>query len=281
MKIVWLAVIAAAFAMALLFSALANGDYAAAQTADTPTPVPTAEQHDGSSVQDLPPIEAKSSTRRNTPTWIPTSTASLQQVQTGQFTAQAAAASAPVHSGASVAVTLYITEGYADAIVSLAHRQRRRPAQHRRGLHRGVMSPCRCLPRRPSRKASSASAPSSRPSPRRAAVVSEGAAAHGAPAWHAAGIKGQGVKIGIIDTGFEGFRSLMGTELPASVQQDATPTSACSLQTSRTATTPAESKLHGTAVTEAAFDIAPEATYYISNPISVGRPAQTAVEWMV
>ena len=40
---------------------------------------------------------------------------------------------------------------------------------------------------------------------------------HAVPTWHDAGFTGQGVKIGIIDYGFEGFRSLMGTELPASV----------------------------------------------------------------
>ena len=37
---------------------------------------------------------------------------------------------------------------------------------------------------------------------------------------------------------------------------------------------------HGTAVTEAAFDIAPEATYYVSDPQSLGD-LKTAVEWMI
>jgi hypothetical protein len=39
-------------------------------------------------------------------------------------------------------------------------------------------------------------------------VVSQGVTAHGADAWHQAGFKGKGVKIGIIDTGFEGFMGL-------------------------------------------------------------------------
>ena len=37
---------------------------------------------------------------------------------------------------------------------------------------------------------------------------------------------------------------------------------------------------HGTAVTEAAFDIAPEATYYIANPKSYGDLA-IAGDWMI
>ena len=45
-------------------------------------------------------------------------------------------------------------------------------------------------------------------------VVSQGVAAHGANAWHTAGYKGAGVKIGIIDAGFDNFGLLMGTELP-------------------------------------------------------------------
>ena len=42
----------------------------------------------------------------------------------------------------------------------------------------------------------------------------------------------------------------------------------------------ADTSSHGTAVTEAAFDIAPEATYYIANPISYGDLA-VAVAWMI
>ena len=42
----------------------------------------------------------------------------------------------------------------------------------------------------------------------------------------------------------------------------------------------ADTSSHGTAVTEAAFDIAPEATYYIANPKSYGDLA-VAVDWMI
>ena len=62
-------------AMALLFAALANPGAAAAQTGDTPTPVPTNAPDDDSRVQDLPPSKA-SSIRPDIPTWTQTSTTS-------------------------------------------------------------------------------------------------------------------------------------------------------------------------------------------------------------
>jgi subtilisin family serine protease len=42
-------------------------------------------------------------------------------------------------------------------------------------------------------------------------------AALGATAWHAAGNRGQGVKVAILDTGFRGYRSFLGKALPAHV----------------------------------------------------------------
>ncbi|MCY3637957.1 MAG: hypothetical protein OXG80_02545, partial [Chloroflexi bacterium] len=40
---------------------------------------------------------------------------------------------------------------------------------------------------------------------------------HGVDVWHAAGLKGAGVKIAVIHFGFEGIQDLMGTELPQTV----------------------------------------------------------------
>jgi subtilisin family serine protease len=39
-----------------------------------------------------------------------------------------------------------------------------------------------------------------------------------AAAWHAAGWRGQGVKIAVLDSGFRGYRSFLGTALPAHVE---------------------------------------------------------------
>ena len=108
-------------------------------------------------------------------------------------------------------------------------------------------------------------------------VVSEGFWVHGVSSWRQAGYRGKGVKIGIIDAGFRGFDSLMGTELPSTVQ------ARCYIEVGVFTSDLAdcETGSHGTAVTEAVFDIAPEATYYISNTLASGDLAKTAVDWMV
>ena len=247
-----------------------------AQTADTPTPVPTSEQPDGAGAQQLPPIEGKLN-----PPQYPNMDSNLnrivEQAQTGQITAQAAAASAPIHREDSVAVTLYITEGYADAIAAYLESNGASPRNigidyieayipvsllAEASQQEGVISVRTIIP----------------PQPAQGVVVSEGAAAHGAPAWHAAGHRGQGVKIGIIDTGFSGFRDLMGSELPSSVE--ARCYTDIGIFTQNLADCEAEDDPHGTAVTEAAFDIAPEATYYIANTSSWGDLIAT-VDWMI
>jgi PASTA domain-containing protein/List-Bact-rpt repeat protein/subtilase family protein/predicted actin-binding protein/WD40 repeat protein len=51
-------------------------------------------------------------------------------------------------------------------------------------------------------------------------AVDEGVALSGADAWHTAGFDGSGVKVAIIDVGFAGYTSLLGTALPASVATD-------------------------------------------------------------
>ncbi len=112
------------------------------------------------------------------------------------------------------------------------------------------------------------------------AVVSEGAAVHGALPWHEAGYRGQGVKIGIIDYGFEGFQSLMGTELPASVQ--ARCYTDIGVFTSNLADCDnAEYGGHGTAVTELVYDIAPDATYYVVSVSTSWEDLRTTVDWFV
>lgn len=48
-------------------------------------------------------------------------------------------------------------------------------------------------------------------------VTTEGAGVIGTAGWHQAGITGQGVKVGVIDS-FAGYQTLLGTELPPSEQ---------------------------------------------------------------
>src|SRR5262245_11583907 len=40
----------------------------------------------------------------------------------------------------------------------------------------------------------------------------------GVERWHAAGLRGQGVKVAVLDSGFRGWRSWLGTVLPPSVE---------------------------------------------------------------
>ena len=267
-------------AMALLFAVLANHSPVAAQTADTPTPEATTESGDDFGDQQFPPFEGKIN-----PPKYPNVDSNLnriiEQVEIGQFTAQAAA-NAPVHSGASVAVTLYVTEGYAQDVWDWLEQSGASPRNI--GIdYIEAYVPASLLPSASEREGVVSVRTIVSPQPAQGTVVSEGVAAHGAPAWHAAGLKGQGVKIGVIDVGFKDFQSLMGTELPSTVEArcytdvgvftsnliDCIPTEA-----------PESSKLHGTAVTEAAFDIAPEADYYIANTSSLGDLLDT-VDWMV
>ena len=109
-------------------------------------------------------------------------------------------------------------------------------------------------------------------------VVSQGVELHQADAWHDMGYRGQGVKVGIIDSGFEGFGQRQGSELPRNV------TARCYFEEARAPSSRlADCEVgsdHGTAVAETAIDVAPEVQLYIANPKSRGD-LKTAVDWMV
>ena len=109
-------------------------------------------------------------------------------------------------------------------------------------------------------------------------VISQGVGLHGADAWHNAGYRGRNVKVGVIDSGFEGFSQLQGGELPNNV------TARCyfdgpQIPSSRLADCEVEGN-HGTAVAETVADVAPDMELYISNPYSLGD-LRNAVDWMV
>ena len=112
-------------------------------------------------------------------------------------------------------------------------------------------------------------------------VVSQGVALHHADAWHRMGYRGQGVKVGIIDGGFENFRELQGSgELPGNVIARCYP--------ARDSQEPVSSSLadcevdgdHGTRVAETVIDVAPEVQLYIAHPQS-GGDQRDAIDWMV
>ena len=276
---------AGVIASLLLFWALPSGSNVAsvhAQASDTRTPEATSEQGEESGSMNLPSDEGKLK-----PPQYPNMDSNLnhivQQVETGQFTAQAAVANAPLHQEESIAVTLYIAESYVESIVEFLEDNDASPRNigvdyieayvpvsllAEASEHEGVISIRTIIPGQPSQST----------------VIRESVSVHGATAWHNAGYKGRGVKIGVIDIGyvgnggFDGFSRLMGSELPASVEARCyTDIGQFSFNISDCET---GNDVHGTAVTEAVFDIAPEATYYIANPITSGDLA-TAVDWMI
>ena len=115
------------------------------------------------------------------------------------------------------------------------------------------------------------------PQPKRGPVTSQGVAVHGADRWHALGITGKGIKVGVIDLDFSGFRALMGSELPASV------VARCYRSMGRYTTDIAdcdnEGEVHGTAVAEALLELAPAVSLYIADPQTDGD-LKNAVDWM-
>ena len=89
-----------------------------------------------------------------------------------------------------------------------------------------------------------------------AEVTTEGVARAGADAWHAAGLRGQGVRVAIIDAGFQGYSAKLSTELPAAVVAknfvDGQPDAEVDATTA-----------HGTACAEIVHDMAPAAELYL------------------
>ena len=116
-----------------------------------------------------------------------------------------------------------------------------------------------------------------RPAQSQSRVTSQGVDLHGASDWHTANFRGQGIKVGVIDSGFEGLRQLQGNELPSNV------TARCYFEEARV---PSSSVVdcevdgdHGTAVSDTLVDVAPSVELYIANPFSNGD-LRNAVEWM-
>ena len=272
-----LTILSVIFATAMLSVALlVVGDVAGvqAQTVDTPTPEPTVAIDEGLG------IELSASPKEKTPPKYPNMDSNLNRIVerawTGQFTTRAAAAKAPVHRGESVAVTLHITEGYSQNVWDWLEMSGASPRNSSVDYIEAYI-PVSLLPEASEREGVLSLRTIIPAEPAQGMVVSEGVGLHGAAAWHDAGLKGKGVKIGIISNGFDGFAGLMGTELPTSAE--ARCYTSVGKFTSSIADCENGSK-HGTAVAEAVFDMAPEATYYISKPISQGD-FSSIVNWMV
>ena len=110
-----------------------------------------------------------------------------------------------------------------------------------------------------------------------------GATAHGANAWNSDGYEGQGVKIGVLDTGFSSYSSNIDKGLPNPAgfycvfQESGVPSDDESLQNCEAIS---GLRTHGTDVIAMAYDVAPQATYYIAiatGSFSVGN----TLKWFI
>ena len=103
-------------------------------------------------------------------------------------------------------------------------------------------------------------------------VEGEGVSLVGAEAWHAAGATGQSIHIGVLDLGFDGYRDLLGSELPDNV-------TAASFVYGKEPDQAGQP--HGTACAEVIHDMAPDAelflAYYDGSLVSEGM----AVDWLL
>jgi len=101
--------------------------------------------------------------------------------------------------------------------------------------------------------------------------TSEGLDLINTPEWHSAGFTGAGVKVAILDLGFQGYDALLGTELPDSV----------TVQSFRSDGDITDSgQVHGTACAEIVYDIVPDADFYLVN-FGTDVEWSNAVDWLI
>ena len=204
----------------------------------------------------------------------------VASAEEGQATSKEAAGDAPVHSWESVAVTIYLT-GNVDAVVSFLENNGGDPRNVGEDYIEAYVPVALLGPvsEQPGVVRAREIVP---PQADYGYFTSQGVQAHLAHAWHNAGYKGRGVKVGIIDSGFEGFRELMGTELPTTVlvrcYTDLGVSSRNLDDCRHYRGNP--TGVHGTASAETVVDFIPEALLYIANPRS-HADMRDAVDWMI
>jgi len=106
--------------------------------------------------------------------------------------------------------------------------------------------------------------------PKQSIILGQGVNVTLANEWHAQGITGQGIKVGVLDLGFAGYQDLLGSELPANVTIEAFGDDYAFA-----------SEPHGTACAEIVHEMAPDAelylAYYDGSDVAMGM----AVEWLI
>ena len=269
----------AIIASAMLFVALITGSrqpsaHAQQEDAPTPTPAPEIEPHN----EQVPPLEGKI----NPPKYDGMAyllNEIVRKYESGALTARAAASTAPLHREQSVAVTFHIEEDYVRDVWDFLQAYdipAREPASDEHFIEAEV--PVSLLAIASELPGVIVVKPIVPPQPAQGSVGGQGATAHGATAWHSAGYRGQGVKVGVIDLEFQSFSGLRGTELPSSVQ------ARCYLSSSISSNLLSDCERgggpHGTGITEVLYETAPGASFYIARIVSQGN-LKSSVQWMV
>ena len=209
----------------------------------------------------------------------------IGRIEAGEISALDAAGNAPIHQDESVAVTIYLS-GNAKEVVDFLKQNGGEVGNvgddyieayvpvlllGKTSDQPGVLRVREIIP----------------PHQTHGDSTSQGVSVHGSQSWNKEGYKGQGIKVGVIDVGFEGFSDLLGTELPASVEARCylgifvpSPWLTTCERVSSVVGFFTGLGDHGTRVAEAIIDIAPEASLYIANPQTPGD-LQKTVQWMI
>ena len=219
----------------------------------------------------------------------------VASVEQGQLSAKQAAADSPIHSSDSVAVTIHLS-GNVDDVVQFLGDNGGDPRNIGEDYIEAYV-PFNLLGQLSEQPGVTRVREIVPPEPSYGEYVSQGVQTHLSQEWNDAGFSGQGVKVGVIDLGFSGLTSLMGSELPTNIQgrcytDIGMPTDdlsncdgvddvsarfpECLDAAQRSAVLNA---VHGAAVAESLLDIAPSASLYIANPMSQAD-LQDAVQWM-
>ena len=202
----------------------------------------------------------------------------LSRIEAGEITEADAAKQAPLNRDGTVAVTVHITAEPDDILKYLSdHNITPRHAGENYIEAFLPMTMLRDIAKRDGVvRVEMIVPPHTSQAPPVQNVPGDAPAVHGSIAWNDAGFTGAGIKIGVIDLGFEGAEKLLGTELPQIVEarcyradtDKPGPLDEC------------DRTHHGTIVAESIIDIAPEASLYLAAVRSRGDLADV-VDWMI
>ncbi len=103
--------------------------------------------------------------------------------------------------------------------------------------------------------------------PHDSGIQGEGVAVIGADEWYAAGFTGAGLRIGVLDQGFAGYRALLGVELPDEVTVEYFGWYDDDID-------------HGTACAEIIHEVAPDAELFFAGYDGSNAALGEAVEWL-